>query len=211
MAKQWIIVVLAGALLTLPGGCGLSRPSPHVSADLGSPKAAALTFLRAISAGDVETAKSASVGTKEEVAAVEAFSTLITGLREYDKALTSHFSTEAVQTDTQIRQAITDLLEISIGHAENAIVNEGPERASVEPAAGGIRLKARPPIYLRKEKDGWKVDLEATSQVDHRFSPATAEQFSTAGKALHQAARQVNAGRYKSLAEAQKDTDAAVP
>jgi len=159
----------------------------------------------------MNTAKSACIGTKQQWAVVEGLSTLITGLRAYDHAVTSRFGLEAVQTDTQLKQALADLSDTPIEHAENALVNQGPETASVEPAAGGIRLKARPPMYLRKEKLVWKVDLEATSQVDRRFSPATAEQYLAAGKALHEAARKVNGGRYKSLAEAQRDADGSLP
>ena len=83
--------------------------------------------------------------------------------------------------------------------------------AAVEPAVDGMRLQGRPPIYLRKEKEGWKVDLAATAQADRRFSAEVRQQYAAAGKALHRAADQVNAGHYKTLAEAQRDADAKMP
>jgi len=211
MAGRLIIGVFLALLLALAGGCRSSNPAPEVASDLTTPKAAALTFLHAISAGDVKTAKSASIGNDQEKAAVEALTTLVTGLRAYEHAITKRFGGQAAQTATQLRQAVTDLIEVSIGHAENGIVNQGPETASVEPAVGNVRLRARPPIYLRKEKDRWKVDLATTAQGDKRFDPAIAQQYLAAGKALHEAAKRVNAGRYKTLADAQREADGTIP
>jgi len=199
------------ALVGGGGGCTSHQSAPQVASDLTSPKAAALTFLRAISAGDVRTAKSACMGTEQDKASVEALSSLITGLREYDQAVTGRFGVEAAQVDAQLKQAISDLWDVSITHVENAIVKEGSETATVEPAFQGVRLQARPPIFLRKEKDRWKVDLTATSRVDKRFDPAVAEQYLAAGKALHEAARKVKSGRYKTLADVQRDADSTVP
>jgi hypothetical protein len=210
MTQRLIIGVFPLLLLGFAAGC-TTTPAPRVASDLTTPKSAALTFLSAISAGDVQTAKNACVGTDQEKAVVEALSTLITGLRAYDQAVTPRFGVEAAQADAQLKQAISDLSDVAIEHARNALVNQGPETATVEPAAGGIRLRARPPIYLRKDKELWKIDLAATSQADRHFSPATAAQYATAGKALHKAARNINAGRYKTLAEAQRDIDGGVP
>jgi hypothetical protein len=211
MTGRLIIGIFLALLLAPAGGCRSSNPAPQVASDLTTPKAAALTFLHAISAGDVKTAKSASIGNDQEKAAVEALATLVTGLRDYERAITKHFGGQAAQSSTQLRMAITDLIDVSIGHAENGIVNQGPETASVEPAVGGVRLRARSPIYLRKEKDRWKVDLATTSRADKRFDPAIAEQYLAAGKALHEAAKRVNAGRYKTFADAQRDADSIMP
>jgi hypothetical protein len=209
--RRRVIGVLAGLLPALAGGGCSSSHAPRTPLDLSGPKAAALTFLRAISAGDVRTAQSACIGSNEEKASVGAMSTLISGLRAYDQAISTHFGLEAVQSDTQLKQAIADLADTPIQHIESAIVKEGPLTASVEPAAGGIRLRARPPIYLRKQKEFWKVDLSQTSQADPRFGPDITKQYLAAGNALHRAASRINAGRYHSLAEAQRDTDAALP
>ena len=211
MVKRVIIVLWLAALLISGGGCVVGKNDPHVASDLTTPKAAALTFLRGISEGDVDTAQAACIGTEQQRASVGALSSLITGLRDYDRAITAKFGVEAIQTDVQLKQAISDLWEVSIQHTETAIVKEGPQTATVEPAVGNVRLQARPPIYLRKEKDHWKVDLGLTAQRDKRFSPDTAEQYAAAGKALHQAANSVRSGRYKTLAEAQRDADGALP
>src|SRR5690348_16346927 len=86
MTGRLIIGVFLALLLALAGGCRSSNPDPQVASDLTTPKAAALTFLHAISAGDVKTAKSASIGNDQEKAAVEALTTLVTGLRAYEHA-----------------------------------------------------------------------------------------------------------------------------
>ncbi|HEY8751689.1 MAG TPA: hypothetical protein VIM11_27160, partial [Tepidisphaeraceae bacterium] len=102
-----IIGVLAAPLLAVGSGCSFSH-GPTVPLDLSGPKPAAITFLHAISAGDLHTAQAACTGNKDEKAAVEALSTLITGLRNYDQAIAVRFGLEAVQADTQLKQAIAD-------------------------------------------------------------------------------------------------------
>jgi hypothetical protein len=178
---------------------------------LSNPKSAAITFLKAIAAGDIKTANSSSVGNDQQRASVEALSLLITGLRDFDIAINSHFRIEAIQTDTQLRQALTDISDTPIQRIESGIVHETAEKASVEPALEGIRLKAHPPIYLIKVKNLWKVDLTAAANADRRFSPDVTDQYRSAGRALHDVARKVNANKYKSLAEAQRDADGNMP
>ena len=79
-----------------------------------------------------------------------------------------------------------------------------PERAMILDAAlGHIRLMAQPPVYLKKETSGWKVDLAAMRQYPHH-SPQSIEQYLAAGKALTAAARDVRSGRYKTLDDAQQ-------
>src|ERR1700722_10455935 len=84
--------------LLIMAGCG-SRNVVHVASDVSNPKSAALTFLRAMSAGDIRTAKAACIGNKQELAAVESFSSFITGLRAYDQAITKKFYRESIQAN----------------------------------------------------------------------------------------------------------------
>jgi len=197
-------------LVIFAPGCA-HGPTVHVASDLSTPKTASLTFLRAIAAGDVRTAKAACIGTSQEKEWVDAMSSFLTGLRDFDEAVTHRFGQEAVQADVQLKQALLELSDDVIQHVDEGNVREAEETASVEPAAAGMRLRNRPPIYLRKEKGVWKVDLAATAQGDRRFDPQVKERYENAGRALHEAARQVRAGRYKSLAEAQRDADGKFP
>ena len=191
-------------------GCA-TGPKVQVASDLSTPKSASLTFLHAIAAGDVRTAKAACIGTPKEKQWVDAMSSFLTGLRAFDNAIVTRFGLEAVQADTQLKQAMLELSDDVILHVNEAIVNEAEDTASVEPAASGMRLRNRPPIYLRKEKGAWKVDLAATAKGDKRFDPAVQEKYASAGSALHQAAEHVRAGWYKTLADAQRDADGRFP
>jgi len=197
-------------LCTAGPGCA-SGPKVQVASDLSTPKAASLTFLRAIAAGDVRTAKAACTGTPQEKKWVDAMSSFLTGLRSFDEAIVNRFGQEAVQADTQLKQALLELSDDVIQHVDDAIVHETGETASVEPAAAGVRLRNRPPIYLRNDKGAWKVDLAATAKGDKRFDPGVQEKYASAGDALHDAARRVRAGRYKTLTEAQRDADGRFP
>jgi len=196
--------------LFLGTGCA-TAPTVHVASDLSTPKSAALTFLKATAAGDVRTAKAACVGTPKEKEWVDAMSSFLTGLKAFDDAVVSRFGQEAVQADVQLKQALLELSEDVIQHVEEANVRQTEEAATLEPAAAGMRLRNRPSIYLRKDKGLWKVDLAATAQGDRRFDPEVKAKYGDAGNALHEAARRVRAGRYKTLAEAQRDADGSFP
>jgi hypothetical protein len=203
------------AMLLLMGwvslGCN-SHPPPHVAVDLSGPKPAAVSFFRAVSEGDVRTARDASIGTTKDKEWIDAMSSMVTGLRRYDEAILRRFGHQAAQTDSQLRQAITQFVQDQIERLQDGIVSEGPDTAQVQPGwHGEVRLSGRPPVLLRKEKGLWKVDLEATAKVDPKFDLEAVARYRAYGKALHDAAYQINAGRYKTLAEAEQDSDAWAP
>jgi hypothetical protein len=195
----------------LAGGCN-SHPPPHVVADLSSPKPAAVSFFRAISEGDIRTARDASIGTAKDKEWIDAMSSMLTGLRRYDQAIIRRFGHQAAQTDSQLRQAITQLVQDQLERLQDGIVREGPDTAEVDPGwHGEVRLTGRPPVMLRKEKGLWKVDLEATARIDPKFDAEAVARYRAYGKALHDAAYQIDAGRYKTLAEAEQDSDTWAP
>ena len=201
-ARIALLVLLCGLA---PPGCASSDDAPRarVASDLSGPKPAALTFLRAIAAGDTRTAQDASVGTPEEKEWVVAMAALVRGLRHYDQAILGRFGTDAVPADVDLRQAIQSMTQDPISHIQDGIVNQSAESAVIYPAAFGIKLAARPPMMLRKGKSTWKVDLSAMSQ-EPGHDPAVIRQYRAAAKALTDAARDVRAGRFRTLAEAQQ-------
>ena len=83
--------------------------------------------------------------------------------------------------------------------------------AEVDPAWNGARLSARPPVFLRNQKGLWKVDLLTMAKYDPRFAPETAKRYREYGAALQKAARDIDAGRYKTLAQAERESDARAP
>jgi hypothetical protein len=184
-------------------GCEAKAAPARIPSDLSNPKPAALTFLTAIAKGDIKTAKAASIGTNRDKEWIDAIVTLITGLREYDSALLLRFRNEAVSADIDIQAAIQGVAEEPIMRLQDGIVKESPDTAEVEPAFKGVRLRSRSPIFLRREKGIWKVDLEALRE-DPQHSPEATQQYLAAGQALRRLAKDIRLGRYKTFAAAQQ-------
>lgn len=205
------------ACLGLICGCALpgcasteDAPAQRVASDLSGPKPAALTFLRAIAAGDARTAQNASIGTPADKEWAVALAALVRGLRRYDEALVARFGQEAIPADVDLRQALQTMTEDPISHMRDGIVSESAQTAVVYPAALGIKLAAHSPMMLRKDKSGWKVDLAAMAR-EPSHDPAVVRQYRAAAKALNDAALQIRSGRYKSLAEAQQAISSNMP
>ena len=109
----------------------------------------------------------------------------------------------AVPADVDLRQALQSMTQDPITHVEGGIVSESTESALIYPAVGGMKLAAHPPLRMRKEGKVWKVDLAAMSD-EPRYSPEVGRRYRAAGKALSDAARQIRAGRYPTLADAEQ-------
>lgn len=198
-------VARLGLFTLLMIGCAPQEPAPvpRVPSDLSGPKAAALTFLRAIAAGDARTAQEASIGTPAEKQWPAAVAELVAGLHRYDRAIVARFGAQATSADVDLRQALQTMTLDPIAHIESGILSESTETAVIYPAALGIKLAAHPPMKLRKDKSGWKVDLSAMSDLPGHEMPAV-RQYRAAAKTLNDVARQIQSGRYRSLADAQQ-------
>lgn len=162
-----------------------------------------MTYLNAIAQGNAAKARAASVGTEQDKRWIDAMTSLISGLRSYDEALMARFGRQALTTDIDLKQAVTELANEPIVRFQDGIVKESDTTAEIQAAVGHIRLAAVPPVYLKREKDGWKIDLTAMAR-DPAHSPQQVEQYLAAGKALNSAARQIRAGRYRTFDEAQQ-------
>jgi hypothetical protein len=198
------IRLLSIALVALfATGCGAKAAPIQVTTDLSKPKAAALTFLNAIAHGDTKTAKAASTGTTQDKEWIDAIVTLITGLREYDSALMLRFGSDAISADIDLQAAIQDVAQEPVVRLQDGVVKEGPDTAEVAPAFKGVRLRSRSPVFLRRDKGVWKVDLEALRE-DPQHSSEVTRQYLAAGQALRRAAKDIRLGRYKTFAAAQQ-------
>jgi hypothetical protein len=203
-------LLIAAPLLLLLGGCGAKAAPRQMGTSLSKPLPALLIYLNAIAQCDVETAKSASIGTEADKRWIDAMAALIQGLRSYDRAMLQRFGRDAVQTDDDVRQAITEFTTQPIVRFQNGLVKEGDDRAEIQAAIGHVRLAARPPVYMRKDQQGWKVDLAATRN-DPRHDPAVVAQYLAAGERLSGAAQAIRAGRYRTVAEAQQALGGTLP
>ena len=188
--------LLAGLALA---GCNAKATPARVATDLSKPLPALMTYLHAIAECDVETAKHASIGTEADKKWIDAMAALIGGLRSYDQALIERFGSQAIPTDVDIKQAITELTTQPIVLFRDGIVKAGDDTAEIDAALGRVRLAAQAPVYLKRQKDGWKVDLTAA-----RHDPAVVAKYLTAGHSLDRAARAIRSGRYRTLAEAEQ-------
>jgi len=196
--------------LSLVVGCA-HEPKPHIDIDLSSPKSAAVSYLRAMSAGDLDSLKALTIGTDEQRKPAEAYSAMIRGLRMYDQAITAHFGSDAIRDDIELKQKLTELVDDRIERTDQGAVLETEDSARVAPGLNGKPLPARPPIILKKDKGVWKVDLAATAERDKSLSPSSAERNQAIGDALLKIATDINRGRYKSFADMQRDADAGMP
>jgi hypothetical protein len=200
-----------GQYLTLPwpwlAGLGLigcaAKPAPIPAAQLSKPQPALMVFLNAVSRCDVAAAKASSVGTEQDKRWIDGMAALVNGLRSYDEALVSRFGRQATRMDVDLKQAVTTLVDEPMFRFQDGLLKEGEDRAEIDPAFGHIRLAAQPPMYLARDKQGWKVDLAAMRQ-DPLHSPQRVEQYLAAGRALQAAAKDVRLGRYRTLEEAQQ-------
>lgn len=208
--KRTIFPVGGVLVAMILGGCA-SQPTVHVPSDLSAPEPAAMTFLRAIAAGDARTARDAAVDSDVDRRWIEGMITFTSALRDYDDALTARFGRAARARDVDIRQSLLMLVQDPMDKIADGIVHQNEETAQIEPAVNGIPLTARPPICLRRVKGLWKVDVAATAGSDPHYSPQTAETFLTAGNALRDEANKVRRGQYRTLAEALGGTDAGIP
>ena len=191
-------------------GCA-HEPMPHVGIDLSSPKSAAVSYLRAMSVGDLDSLKTATVGTDADRKPAVAYSAMVVGMRRYDQALVAHFGIDAIRDDVELKQKLMEMVEDRIERTQQGAVNETPEEAMVAPGLNGQALGKRPPIFLRKENGLWKVDLAETAHRDSTLSPESAQRNQAIGDALQRIAREINRGKYKSYEEMQRDADAGMP
>lgn len=203
-------LLLLAPLFLLLGGCGAKAAPSLVPVDLSKPLPALMTYLNAIAKCDAATAKSASFGTEADKRWIDAMVALIGGLRSYDQALVQRFGHEAVQMDDEIRQAIAEFTTQPIVRFQNGLVSEGPDTAKIQAAVGHIRLAAQPPVYMKRQKDGWKVDLTALRQ-DPRHDPAVVAQYLAGGDSLSRAAKSIREGRYRTFADAQQALGDVIP
>jgi hypothetical protein len=162
-----------------------------------------MTYLHAIAQGNAAKARAASIGTEQDKRWIDAMTGLISGVRSYDQALTARFGQQAISTDIDLKQALSELANEPIVWFQDGIVKEAENTAQIQAAVGHTRLAAVHPVYLKRELDGWKVDL-AAARRDSNHSQQQVEQYLAVGKALNDAARQIRAGRYRTFDEAQQ-------
>jgi hypothetical protein len=196
--------VLICAISLANAGCANQPPAqPTTPLNLSTPADAAMTFVRAIGQGDAASAKAASLGTEQQKYWVVALAGMIDGLRQVDRALLKHFGAAAERIDIDLRDALRPLAEHAEAEVSAATFPEQGDEASLVPAGHLLSIQVPYAVLLRRENGLWKVDLPAVyankPQLATALNPSEMNILVKAGQELRQVAKEISAGKYKTL------------
>jgi len=178
----WRLILSAAVLAA---GC---REEKKSGPDLSSPKAAAITFTRALEAGDLATARMASNASGFEGDLLEAMADSSSGMNRLTVIASARLGEEARKIAEQHAQInMTKVL------SEGAVDIQG-NRATLRSKDGGS-------VHLQKTDNQWRVDVGALSKGQDVSQVVTF--LRAAGLAARQVADDIDAGRVKTITEAQ--------
>jgi hypothetical protein len=168
-------------------GCGKKKPSAF---DLSTPQAAAMTFVRAIEAGDADTARRAAIAGGIEWDMVDALAHATTGMRKLRASATRRFG------ETETKRVIDPRSPLDLSQRlKDADVASDGNVATITPKDG------QNPLKLKNVDGEWKVDVGALTRGQDitRAAPL----FHAVGVAATEAAAELDAGKYQSVRELQ--------
>lgn len=205
IARRSLIVSLS-LLSLLAAGCeGLDRPPANV--DLSTPKSAALVYLKAIQRGDSTLARKVSVGSADEKRWVDALAVMVDGMRSFDNALYAKFGRYSHQVHTDLGNSLMMMADGPIEWIGEGSVAADDIKARIDPKRHGFASKFQPSLYLLLGKYGWQVNLEQTyasgaTPAQLREMSASFAMYRQFGQALRATAREVMAGKFRSIDQA---------
>jgi hypothetical protein len=176
---------------------------------LDEPKDAALSFVRAIGMGDVETAKAASLGTDRQKRWAIDTADMVNGLRAFDDAMNARFGLAAASTHMSIVNALNSLTVDPEDAVTAADVKMNDDRRSAEIVAVS-KIYATHMFYacrVRKDQQGWKVDLPQILQENPGFAKRNEspdlDRLAEVGSAMRSLAVRIRAGQYATVDDAE--------
>ena len=180
-------VVVAQMLLVLPA---------RAAADLSSPKAAAMTFAKAVEAGDVQAAKAAAINEGENAQLIETLTEVAANVNKLRDAAKAKFGDGAAEQFVGNRKPLEEMSK----QLDKAEVKQDGDSATISSAdqPGSTKLK--------KIGSDWKVDLAASL----KDSPQSAQIFQqlpflkAIGVAMGETAGEISADKYKTVDEAKQ-------
>lgn len=186
--------------------CGCEEaPPPNV--DLSSPKSTALVYLVALQHADARTARSVSIGTYEQKQWVDDLATLVDGMRKYNNALYTKFGRIVLQIHTDLEEGLRVLVDEPVALVRDGKVVSNDQEARIDLPHRGFTADAQLPVWLRHEKQVWKVDLVKT--YADQIPPArlgevtkTYHRMRRFGEVFQAVAGDVLAGRFRTVDEA---------
>ena len=177
--------LVVAAALTISGAA-------RADADVSTPKKAAVSFAKAVSAGDTTAMKALSIGTDAEFALVKSLSDVVASTRKLEEAAAKKFGEEGKLPKEMSMDLVTDL-------------ETGEEKIAGDHAT--LITKNKPedqfPMTLKKEGEGWKVEL--SNLAKDPMAAAMAQMIPTMVKGMDIVTKNINDGKYKTAAEAFTD------
>jgi hypothetical protein len=190
MQQTWSLGLVV--LMCVTAGANAAEQKPVIPAELATPKAAAITFVRAMEADDMDAFRQVTLGNDEDYKLFEPLLNMTGAAKRLEKAARTHFGKEGSKV---VRESPAVELEV---HVQESDVKVNGDRATLKHKADG-NGDALP---LKKTAAGWKVDLTA---IPNR------QQMSDAGptmtrmqQTLEQAAADILEGKFKTPDEAEK-------
>ena len=184
-----LLVITCGMLLP---ACKKESSGP----DLSNPRAAAITFTRAVEAGDAETAQEACYAAGMEKDLVDAMALAIPALKRLQVAAEAKFGANyaPLMDDPNLVNGVASLQAAELSGDEN--------RAKLSARDGKL-------LSVLKHVDGvWKVDVGAS--VAGRDLTDQVPQLQALGKCCDGVTRQIESGTIKTAAEAKRQLTIAV-
>jgi hypothetical protein len=175
------------------GGVG-GTPSPP-AANLSTPKDAAISFGRAVEAGDVAQAQAVTITdapTKELLAAMVP---LVGAMKKLDAAAVAKFG----EAGKNVAGSDSPGAQFA-GQFKDAEVKETGDTATVTPKKGAE------PLMLKKVGGEWKVDLAAMTKGpnDAQAMAMVLPMFKQMTKSAEETTVEITSGKYKTVDEAKK-------
>jgi len=184
IGKMFTGLVVAAALTI----SGVAR----ADADVSTPKKAAISFAKAVAAGDTAAMKALSTGTDAEFALVKSLSDVVTSTKKLEDACIKKFGDEGKLPKEMSMDLVTDL-------------ETGEEKITGDTAT--IATKNKPgdeyPMTLKKDGAGWKVELSVLAKDP--MAAAMAQMIPTMVKGMDIVTKNINDGKYKTATEALTD------
>lgn len=176
---------------------------------LDEPKDAALTFVRAIGAGDVETAKAASLGTDRQKRWAVCTANMVNGLRAFDDAMNVQFGLHAASTHMSIVNGLNSLTIEPEDAVTSASLQMNEDRVSAKILAVS-KIYATHMFYasrVRKDAQGWKVDLPTILAENPQFAVRNdspdLDRLIEIGNSMRKLAAEIKAGAYPTVDKAE--------
>lgn len=192
MFARVVCGIVIGASLVLIAADQAPNAAANRPTDLSTPKAAALAFVRAMEANNIEAFRAVTVGSEEDRKLFEPLLGMVGAAKQLEKAAREKFGKEgrlvvrnspAVELEVHVQES-----DVTVNGQIAVLRHKGEEDAD--------------PLTLKKTEAGWKVDLTVI-QNRQQMSTAAAG-LALMKQVLDQSAADIRAGKFRTAQEAEQ-------